>query len=192
MPSLEELIANARHRNEIASWNDDLTLEPVLAAIYLGVSVKKLEELRGIEPDENGHGGGPPFIKMTNKKSKGLNQSVLYKLGDLRKYQREHTVGSVFEGMQSAGMFAMMTAEAPFFTCKEQEGEERIVASVLDFRNSDERDIRFHQFMKSELDIRYIPWFVAAKLKWTDVKRRDEIRDHWASILQQELDELKY
>ncbi|WP_374354354.1 hypothetical protein [Limnohabitans sp.] len=191
MPSVEELIAVARLRNEIASWHDDVTLEPTIAAVYLGISAKKLEELRGVEPDKDGNGGGPPFIKMTNRKSKGLNQSVLYKLGDLRRYQREHTVGSVFEGCQRAGMFAMITVEEPFFTRKQPDGTLQIERHISDFYDLDARDQLFFQFLKSEVDVRFIPWSVAAHARWSDEGLRNEVRSHWEDLLSQELEALR-
>jgi hypothetical protein len=191
MSSIEELIAHARLRNEIASWHDDVTMEPVLAAFFLGISVKKLEELRRVEPDENGNGGGPRFIKMTNRKSKGLNQAVLYKLGDLRRYQDDHKVASVFEGGNRASMFEMLSVEEPFFTSKQPDGSIQIERSALDFDDPKAREQLFFQFMKSELDVHFMPWSVAARLRWSNNDKRNEVRRYLTELLNQELDELR-
>ncbi len=44
--SLDQLMSEARIRNEIAGMNDDTTLPEELAAIYLGISVSELAEMR--------------------------------------------------------------------------------------------------------------------------------------------------
>ena len=47
--TLEQKLELAAQRSKIASFHDDTTLEPELAALYLGISEKKLEELRLID-----------------------------------------------------------------------------------------------------------------------------------------------
>ena len=44
--TLEQKMAEGAMASQISGWHDDTTLDEELAAIYVGVSKKKLEELR--------------------------------------------------------------------------------------------------------------------------------------------------
>ena len=99
MADLKDLIATAQARSVISDLSDDTTLEPKLAALFLGISTKKLEAMRSAAAD-----AGLPFVKMMNPSSKGRNQSIFYKLGDLRDFQKSLKVQSTFDACIKAGL----------------------------------------------------------------------------------------
>jgi len=97
----------ARARAEISTWCDDTTLDTELAALYLCMSVKKLEELRSQSRRAGFEGSGSPsMIKIIDAKARGQNQPVQYKLGELRRYQAANTSASTFEAAVAAGLYS--------------------------------------------------------------------------------------
>lgn len=121
--SLDQLMSEARIRNEIAGMNNDTTLPEELAAIYLGISVSELAEMR--KPPKKAAKSAaalkaPPLprlkmIKPIREGAVGQNQKVLYKMGHLRAYQDSITVDSSFEAAVVGGLYGFMTIQAPFF-----------------------------------------------------------------------------
>lgn len=121
--SLDQLMSEARIRNEIAGMNDDTTLPEELAAIYLGISVSELAEMRKPPkkvPKSSAASKAPPLprlkmLKPIREGAVGQNQKVLYKMGHLRAYQDSITVDSSFEAAVVSGLYGFMTIQAPFF-----------------------------------------------------------------------------
>jgi hypothetical protein len=103
---LAKKMEEARARAEISTWCDDTTLDTELAALYLCMSVKKLEELRSQSRRAGIEGSGSPsMIKIIDAKARGQNQPVQYKLGELRRYQAANTSASTFEAAVAAGLY---------------------------------------------------------------------------------------
>lgn len=103
---LSKKMEEARARSEIAGWHDDTTLDTELAALYLCMSVKKLEELRTQSVRASRAGSGSPaMIKIFDAGAVGQNQPVLYKLGELRRFQQANTSNSSFDAAVAAGLY---------------------------------------------------------------------------------------
>lgn len=116
-PSLAHRLELAIQRSRIATLDDDTTLDSELAALYLGISEKKLEELRW-PPKDSDIFTAPrlTFLKIYDHGATGRNQAVMYKLGDLRDYQRRLRATDTFESATNVGIAGWMTARQPFYT----------------------------------------------------------------------------
>ncbi|MBG6075372.1 hypothetical protein [Polaromonas sp. CG_9.11] len=113
-----QLMAETRIRAELAVMHDDTTLPAELAAIYLCISGKQLGELRKRIPLLKGKESkfkGPRMIKLSDGEAIGSNQPVTYKIGDLRKYQTEHSGYDTFQTSLASGLMAWISSPAPFF-----------------------------------------------------------------------------
>lgn len=113
-----QLMAETRIRAELAVMHDDTTLPAELAAIYLCISSKQLGELRKRVPLLKGKESkfkGPRMIKLSDGEAIGSNQPVTYKIGDLRKYQTEHSGYDTFETSLASGLMGWVSNPAPFF-----------------------------------------------------------------------------
>ena len=96
--SLEQMMAEARHRAELAAMPDDTTLPAELAALYLCISTKQLGELRKSIPASQARKGSRlRMIKLVDRSAIGMNQPVTYKLGDLRAFQNACSGHDTFE-----------------------------------------------------------------------------------------------
>lgn len=174
-----EELAVLKMRSEISELSNDTTLEPHNAAVYLGISTKKLEAMRSaVQPS------GPPFIKMVDKTSKARNQSVFYKLGDLRKYQDEFRVHSSHEASLKTSIY-QFTRVAHTFYAEKRTGT--LLCGVDGLTTSAERDEYFLKFLQQKISVRRLTLLDAVHSEWRDSKRHSKIRRVWKSILEQEL-----
>lgn len=115
---LGQMMVETRIRAELAGMHDDTTLPAELAAIYLCISGKQLGELRKRVPLLKGKESkfkGPRMIKLSDGEAIGSNQPVTYKIGDLRKYQTEHSGHDSFQTSLASGLLAWVSSPAPFF-----------------------------------------------------------------------------
>jgi len=79
--------------DRIANLSDDVMLTTKEAALFLRVSVRSMERMRSAT-----HAGkGPDYHQAAVPGMKGFNQSVRYRLGDLRAWLAENRQGSTLE-----------------------------------------------------------------------------------------------
>lgn len=177
---LEEKMAKARMRAEIASWNDDTTLESDLACVYLGLSPTKLEELRATD------GQGPKILKYPDKNAKGRNRPVLYKLGELRDYQHRCTSSGSFDAAKKAyGMTGFMATLNPFFAKPEPRGRFSLLGDAWD-DGDDEGAELLRLVMSGELSIAWLSPADAAVATWGRPAKHREIAAAWTRTLNEE------
>ncbi len=186
---LEKRLDELRLRHQISMMHDDSTLEPDLAAIYLGISLKKLEQMR-LRAEKAGDATdvSPPFIKIVEAGTSGRNQAVRYKLGDLREFQKRFKVKTSFEACLNARMTDWTHGAHQFYVHKTGD-ESEVVAAVSDVRVRG-RDSLFARFIAGELDIREMTLRAAAKCRWQSSDAGREVKDAWRRVLQKELDAL--
>lgn len=161
--------------DRVARLHDDATVEPALAALYLGCSEKTLEKMR--------NGTGPEHIKAPAMKgSLARNQSVSYKMGVLRDWQRKNTVSSTMEAAARQGLaFASLRDlldDQPFFM-REFDGRmtllghalylgrERLMATLEDERNA----------------VVWLPWNEAMTMIWIDGDMRKVFHQEYVALL---------
>lgn len=172
-------LAVLKRRSQISELSDDTTLQPHQAAIYLGISAKKLEAMRSsVQPS------GPPFIKLVDKTSKARNQSVFYKLGDLRRYQDEFRVKSSHEAALKTDIYKF-TRVAHSFYAKQETGA--LLREVVDFHNLAEREQFFLKYLQGTVRVRRLTLCDAVHAEWSDARFHSKLRDGWARIIDREL-----
>ena len=172
-------MAILRRRSEIAELSDDTTLQPHQAATYLGISAKKLEAMRSsVQPS------GPPFIKLVDKTSKARNQSVFYKLGDLRRYQDEFRVKSSHEAALKTDIYKFTRLAHTFYA---EKGTGALLREVADFQHLVEREEVFLKYLQGKVRIRRLTLCDAVHAEWSDSMRHAKLRDEWAYIIDREL-----
>ncbi len=176
-------LAVLKRRSQIAELSDDTTLEPHNAAVYLGISAKKLEAMRSAA-----HPSGPPFIKMVDKTSKARNQSVFYKLGDLRRYQDEFRVNSSHEAALKTSIYKFTRVAHSFYAAQETGA---LVREIVDFQDLAEREAFFLKYMQSEIRVRRLTLFDAVHAEWSDSKLHRKLRDEWAYVIDRELKKIR-
>ena len=186
---LEKRLEELRLRHQISVMDDDSTLEPDLAAIYLGLSLKKLEQMRLRAEKAGGSTDvSPPFIKIVEHGTSGRNQAIRYKLGDLRDFQRRFKVKSSFEASLNAGLTDWTRSVHQFYV-RTADDQPTIVAAVDDIHDP-ERGSYFMQFMRGELDIREQTLRRAAKLRWLSADKERLVKDALRRLLHAELESL--
>jgi hypothetical protein len=172
-------MAILRRRSEIAELSDDTTLQPHQAATYLGISAKKLEAMRSsVQPS------GPPFIKLVDKTSKARNQSVFYKLGDLRRYQDEFRVKSSHEAALKTDIYKFTRLAHTFYA---EKGTGALLREIVDFHDLAEREEIFLRYLQGSLRVRRLTLCDAVHAEWSDARRHSKLRDEWARIIDREL-----
>lgn len=187
MNKIEMLLEAARQRSELSELHDDTTLEPALAAIYLGISTKKLEEMRLASSRSDRDPVGPPFIKLVDRRSTGRNQSVFYKLGDLRAYQQSLKVSSSFEACLKSGLGEWVKEQHMFYVQANGAGGSIIVAATNDFDSIEERDLHFSKLWSGEFGADGFSLFNAQAKDWRDPVKREQVRAAWRELLNREL-----
>ncbi len=183
MTDLDDLIADAQARSAISELSDDTTLEPRLAAFYLGISTKKLEAMRSPTAD-----AGLPFVKMMHPSSKGRNQLVFYKLGDLRDYQKSLKVQSSFHACINSGMADWTKSTRAFYAVR---GSGHLLREVGDFDEQAEREFFFAQLFFKNLKIRRLTLYDALHAQWDDAQAQSNLRFAWINLLNTELNAVK-
>ena len=179
MADLKDLIATAQARSVMSDLSDDTTLEPKLAALFLGISTKKLEAMRSAAAE-----AGLPFVKMMNPSSKGRNQSIFYKLGDLRDFQKSLKVQSTFDACIKAGM-ADWTNHARSFYAVRSTGH--LLREITDFRDQSEHELFFSLLLSKQLKIKQHTLFDAVHASWEDAEAHSNLRGAWLHVLKKEL-----
>ena len=156
----------AVHRSKISELNDDVTLESPLAALFLCISVKKLEELRRpIKTSEFGAIPRLPFLKIFGAGAIGQNQPILYKLGDLRTFQNSIKVTDSHQAAVGAGLALWLDTKHPFFVKKSNVGELIILGDALDMHVPD-RERLFLELVTGQISIKSMKLTVAAIEAW--------------------------
>jgi len=164
--TIEQQINLAVHRARISVLNDDVTLESPLAALYLGISAKKLEELRRpIKTSELGVIPRLPFIKIFDAGAIGQNQPILYKLGDLRTFQQSIRVTDSHQAAVGAGLASWLNMKHPFFAKKSNAGELFILGDAWDIHLPD-REVLFLELVTGRILIKSMSLTVAALGAW--------------------------
>ena len=79
--------------DRIANLSDEVMLTTKEAALFLRVSVRSMERMRSATDS----GKGPDYHQAAIPGMKGFNQSVRYRLGDLRAWLAENRQGSTLE-----------------------------------------------------------------------------------------------
>lgn len=186
---LEKRLDELRLRHQISIMDDDSTLEPDLAAVFLAISLKKLEQMRlRAERAPDRADISPPFIKIIESGASGRNQAVRYKLGDLREFQKRFKVRSTFEACLNAGMADWTRGVHQFYVTK-ADTEPVIVAAVGDTHDP-ERGSYFMRFIAGELDIREQTLRGAANRRWLYADKERQVKDAWRRVLLQEIESL--
>ena len=192
---LDQLLAEARVRDELAGMRDDTVLPEELAAIYLCVSVAELAELRKppkAEPSAKGGGAPMParlkMIKPIREGAVGQNQKVVYKLGALREYLANNTVESSFEAALNSGMYGFVALRAPFFAQAERrsdKGRSILVAPAWD-RLQPKRAGRLKDALDGKLRVVWLTPAEAASSRWASVSAHKAFAKPWLSALKAE------
>ena len=170
--SLEDKLKLGQARSQISLWCDDTTVDEELAALYLGISVKKLQELRAPpkEAKDKQRVAGPPFIKIFDPGATGQNQPVQYKLGDLREYQKHIKATDTFDAAVKAGLAGWMTIRQPFFAPPEDLKGITIVADAWDM-NDPLREDRFADLVSGNVQVIWLTPAEASTIRWTNVEK---------------------
>ena len=164
--TIEQQINLAVHRSRISVLNDDVTLESPLAALYLGISAKKLEELRRpIKTSELSVTPRLPFLKIFDAGAIGQNQPILYKLGDLRTFQQSIRVTDSHQAAVGAGLASWLNTKHPFFVKKSNAGELFILGDAWDMYLPD-REVLFLELVTGRILIKSMKLTVAAIGAW--------------------------
>ena len=164
--TIDQQIILAAHRSKISELNDDVTLESPLAALFLGISVKKLEELRRpIKTSEFGAIPRLPFLKIFAAGAIGQNQPILYKLGDLRTFQNSIRVTDSHQAAVGAGLALWLNTKHPFFVKKSNAGELFILGNAWDMHVPD-REKLFLELVTGRISIKSMKLTVAAIGPW--------------------------
>ncbi len=156
--TLEQKLELAAQRSKIASFHDDTTLEPELAALYLGISEKKLEELRRATTNARHHTSHRiPFYKIFDHDALGQNQPIQYKLGDLRYFHREIRVTDSHEAAVNAGLASWVFVKRPYFIKLEMDGSRSIIDDAwnLSSRLDSDREQNLLDFIFGKIEIKF-------------------------------------
>ncbi|MCX7139834.1 MAG: hypothetical protein NT123_01805 [Proteobacteria bacterium] len=186
--SLEEKLKLGQARSQVSSWHDDTTVDDELAALYLGISKKKLEELRAPskEAKDKQRVAAPPILKIFDPGAKGQNQPVQYKLGDLREYQRSIKAADIFDAAVKAGLAGWMTIRQPFFAHPEDREKTVIVADAWDMGDPSREDL-FANLMNRRVRVVWLTPAEASRMRWTDVGRHRAFAAFGLKLLREEI-----
>ena len=196
--SLDQMLAEARIRDELAGMNDDTALPEELAAIYLGVSVAELAELRkpskvakaaaGSKAPDQPKPARLKMIKPIREGAVGQNQKVSYKLAALREFQLSNTVESSFEAAVNAGLYGFVSIHAPFFALPESRSDRSrvtILGTAWD-RADPEWPLRFNDALDGKLRVVWLTPAAAASSRWTALKAHKAFSKPWLAALKVE------
>lgn len=185
--------------NRVCALHDDAVVSAPLAAAYLGITNKKLTNLRQ-------HGGGPPYIQYPEPGSKARNQKVLYRKGPLKVWRAAHEVGSTLEAASIRGMARMhagvsvateslgwsseilegfflenegaLTIEQPFFVNDQGGNLDPYVYSHALACDAQDFEMTLENMCDDSECLVWMPWGVALMLPWGS--EHEEIRDHFS------------
>ena len=173
--SIEEQLERGKVASQIAPWHDDTTISAELAAIYLGMSLKQLADLRSKpKPSDEPRGvEGPLMVKIVDKGSVGQNQPVNYKLGDLRQYQAKNKSTTSFGAALNAGLLGWTTMQVPFFAKlekREDRGRKVLHGNAWD-ASDPRREERFKELVEDKTRIVWLTPMEAAASRWDDLSK---------------------
>ena len=192
---LDQLLVEARVRDELAGMRDDTVLPEELAAIYLCLSVAELAELRKppkVAPSGKGAGEARParlkMIKPIREGAVGQNQKVVYKLSALREFLANNTVESSFEAAVNSGMYGFVAMRAPFFAQPEKRADRGRVVIVAPAwsRLDPERAGRLKDALNGKLRVVWLSPAEAASSRWASVSSHNAFAKPWLAALRDE------
>jgi hypothetical protein len=184
--SMAQRLELAIQRSKIAELHDDTTLEPALAALYLGISEKKLEELRR-PPKGSDESFTPrlPFLKIFDQGATGRNQPVLHKLGDLRAYQRMWRATDSFEAAANAGLAGWLVKKHPFYVAVIKGAGDVVLADGWD-PYLPEPDELFLALLRRTVTVRWMSLANAVLENWRDQEAQRILAqigwEHWRRV----------
>jgi hypothetical protein len=202
--SLEDLMARSRIANEIAGFNDDTNVPEELAAIYLCiplsdiVKLRKTKKLKPVESSKTGAAGKPKgqrlgMLKVIPEGAVGQNQTISYKMGELRRFRDENTVESSFEAAVLGGLYGFMTHQVPFFAKPEvraDRGRVTLVANAWDPKVPS-RDELIKAVLEGKLRTVWLTPAQAATSRWTKLVNHKKFSKPWLSTLKGEINEVR-
>jgi hypothetical protein len=176
-PDIQQMILEARVRDELSRLSDDTAVPPELAALFLGVSESTLRRMRD--------GTGPKYVqpKSTSKGSEGLgrNQAIMYRIGELKAWQKNNQFSSTIEAAQARGLcFASLldlATEQPFLTRVDK--SQRVIGHGLAVPLTKTR--RLLQGAKAR--ILWMAWEEALALTWESSAARGPFERAFSSAL---------
>lgn len=174
MESLDQRIAIAKARNELAAFNDDTAIEEDFDALYLCMSPKTLGELRS-------GGGGPVFIKPRALRAAGRNQPVSYSMGELRKWRESMSAGSNLEVARLQGLVGWVSGVEPFWA--DRQGA--LLGSALDQSADDWPDL-FVKVLARTVSVGWASPRDALMLRWAAAPAHAEFADEYRAVLEAE------
>lgn len=180
--TLAEKIADAQARDLIARLDDDCTVDTDLAALYLCISPRQLEDLRsGSE--------GPDMMKAIQKGAQGSNQPVHYKMGSLREWQRGLQASGSFDAAVKGGLAGWVSERRPFFAELDEAFNARrrdiLVGDAWDARDQ-EREDRFARLVGGSLRVVWMTALEAASALWDDAAAHRVYAERALALLRQE------
>ena len=158
---VEKLVA-VQARDIIAKLDDDTLVDTEMAAIYLYMSERQLEDLRA-------GGDGPQIEKTIQKDAQRQNQPVRYAMGELRRYRRARTSSSTFDAALKAGLAGWVSAQAPFFAERDQAFNAKrrdVLVGCAWEQGDDEREASFAKLFRGELRVVWMTPMEAASALW--------------------------
>jgi hypothetical protein len=174
LDSLDQRIAKAKARNELAAFDDETAIEEELAALYLCVSPKKLGELRS-------SGGGPVFIKPQDPKAAGRNQPVSYVMSELRKWRESMSAGSNLEVARRQGLVGWVSGIEPFWANRGG----ALLGSALDQSAEGWPDMFLEASVRT-VDIVWMSPRDALMSRWAKASAHTEFADEYRAALSAE------
>jgi len=170
LPSLEEL----GYRDAISKLHDDTVVEEGVAAIFLKVTLKVLKGLRAED-------GGPLFIKVAAKRSKGRNQAVTYEMGELRRFRASQKYSSTLEVARRQGLLGWVSGIEPFWATPEKS----IIDSAVN-QDAPEWEAMFCKAARSEIQILWISPREAIGATWAGAGKHRAFADEYLELLRNE------
>lgn len=180
--TLAQKIEAAQARDVVARLDDDTLVGTEMAALYLYMSERQLEDLRA--------SGDGPLIEKTIQKGAGRqNQPVRYSMGELRRWRRARTASSTFDAAVTAGLAGWVSQRRPFFA----EHDEAFNAARRDVLIADawdaadeEREKRFASLVRGELRVVWMTAMEAASSLWASVGSHRAHADQALALLREE------
>ena len=187
LTALEQQLAEAKMRSEIAQLDDDTLLPTELAALYLCMSAKQLAEMRAPAKAADKKRGveGPPIFKVIDKGAVGQNQGVQYLLADLRAYVKKNSATTSHQIALNAGLYGFVTAQLPFFAefaRSKAHARDVLVGSAWDLTDS-RRERLFKDLVEERIRIIWLSPMDAASSRWADVDAHNGFAAGALSIL---------
>lgn len=180
--TLAEKLVAAQARDIIAKLDDDTLVDTEMAAIYLYMSVRQLEDLRA-------EGGGPDIEKTIQKDAQRQNQPVRYAMGELRRYRRSRTASSTFDAALKAGLAGWVSVQMPFFAEPKESGRRARDVLLRCAWDADEESSEELFASLARGSIRAI-WLTAAEASasiWAEPKRHSDFAELGLRMLRDEI-----